>query len=512
MLTFVDEPKKAAVLERFLAQMSGSEQFAEIHSTLLRKDGALVDVLIHSATATFGGQQASIGVILDITEHNKALQRIREEEAKFRSLVEQDVAGIVIVRDDGTIGFCNGCFANMIGRTSAKILGLPLLNFVPETERPIIAESLRAQIFGIGAPVQIASTVIARDGSLVEVLVNASKSTFEGSAASIAVVVDVTSRNKAQRELASTAAILAAEHESSPDGILVVDPVGRVISVNRRFREMFGIPDELLACAREAALLALALHQVSDADALPSPRAISSRSSRESGHDELVLKDGRVIDRLTSPFKTADGENLGRIWFFRDITERRNAEASLRASEERFRTLVEEAPDAIMLYDLDQDRLVSANKAAERLFGVSRNEILEHGLRRFYAPEQPDGRPAAQSFEHNERALAGEEVTFERWIRRPSGEERICRATLVRLPSNVRLLRASLVDITEQRAAEAQLSEVLRSTVAVQEAERQRIARELHDFTQPVSGGDEHEAGDVRSERAEFVAAGPWGR
>ncbi len=91
------------------------------------------------------------------------------------------------------------------------------------------------------------------------------------------------------------------------------------------------------------------------------------------------------------------------------------------------------------------------------------------------------GRSAESYSEHNGRALAGEEVTFERRIRRLSGEERMCRATLVRLPSNVHLLRASLVDITEQRAAEAQLSEVLRDTVIRQEAERQRIARELHD-------------------------------
>ena len=83
--------------------------------------------------------------------------------------------------------------------------------------------------------------------------------------------------------------------------------------------------------------------------------------------------------------------------------------------------------------------------------------------------------------EHNGRALAGEEVTFERRIRRLFGEERMCRANLVRLPSNVHLLRVSLVDVTEQRAAEAYLAEVLSYTVIRQEAERRRIARELHD-------------------------------
>ena len=80
--------------------------------------------------------------------------------------------------------------------------------------------------------------------------------------------------------------------------------------------------------------------------------------------------------------------------------------------------LVEEAPDAILLFDYDQDRFIATNKAAERLFGVPRDEILEHGPQHFYTPQQPDARPVAQSYsEHNERALAGEQITYERRIR-----------------------------------------------------------------------------------------------
>ena len=175
----------------------------------------------------------------------------------------------------------------------------------------------------------------------------------------------------------------------------------------------------------------------------------------ESSHDELVLKDGSILDRFSAPFKAPGGEHLGRIWFFRDITERRRAEEGLRASEERFRMLVDEAPDAILLHDMDQNRLIAANKAAERLFGLPRDEILEHFPFDYYASQQPDARPVVRSFsEFYERALAGEEHSYERLIRRASGEERLCRVTLVRLPSNVRLLRASFVDITDQKAAE----------------------------------------------------------
>ena len=86
MLDFVAQSEKAAVSERFVAQMTGRERTSDFNSTLLRKDGAPVDVLIHSNVATFGGQQASIGVILDIDDRRRAEERIREDEAKFRSL------------------------------------------------------------------------------------------------------------------------------------------------------------------------------------------------------------------------------------------------------------------------------------------------------------------------------------------------------------------------------------------------------------------------------------------
>jgi hypothetical protein len=70
----------------------------------------------------------------------------------------------------------------------------------------------------------------------------------------------------------------------------------------------------------------------------------------------------------------------------------------------------------------------------------------------------------AQSYsEHNDRALAGEEITYERRIRHASGEERLCEVTLVRLSSSIRLLRASFVDIAESRGAETALRRLNRT-------------------------------------------------
>ena len=71
--------------------------------------------------------------------------------------------------------------------------------------------------------------------------------------------------------------------------------------------------------------------------------------------------------------------------------------AALQASERRFRMLIEQAPEGIVVFDAATSQVVDANAALERLFGCDRNELLQGGLERFYTMEQPDGRPAQDS-------------------------------------------------------------------------------------------------------------------
>lgn len=170
-------------------------------------------------------------------------------------------------------------------------------------------------------------------------------------------------------------------------------------------------------------------------------------------------RDGRdiAVEVSGNPVFDEGGRLTGFRGMTRDVTRRQRAEENLRASEQRFRLLVEAAPDAILLYDFDADRFISANQAAERLFACGRDEILKSGLPHFYTPAQPDGRPVPESFADNaRRALGGEQVVYERRIRTAAGDERLCEVTLVRLPSapQQRRLRASFIDVTERRRAD----------------------------------------------------------
>ena len=168
---------------------------------------------------------------------------------------------------------------------------------------------------------------------------------------------------------------------------------------------------------------------------------------------------------------------------FANALARKSTEQVLRESEERFRLMIEQAPEAILVQDFEQGRFVLTNAQAERLFGCSREELLASGLHRFDASKQPDGQPIEESMRtHSERALRGEMVLFERTICNALGQRIDCEVRLARLPAgNRKLVRASFVDITPRKQAEAALHEFSGLLIRAHEQERALLARELHD-------------------------------
>jgi diguanylate cyclase (GGDEF)-like protein/PAS domain S-box-containing protein len=145
----------------------------------------------------------------------------------------------------------------------------------------------------------------------------------------------------------------------------------------------------------------------------------------------------------------------------RDIGERKRLDTALRESEARFRTLAADAPEAILIHDLDSDLFIDATSSAERLFACSREELLRWGPKHFAAPNQPEGSPSFETYlERGQRVLAGEQVKFERLLRDAQGRNVLCEVRLVRLPSESRrLVRASYIDITERKQIENALRE-----------------------------------------------------
>jgi diguanylate cyclase (GGDEF)-like protein/PAS domain S-box-containing protein len=140
-------------------------------------------------------------------------------------------------------------------------------------------------------------------------------------------------------------------------------------------------------------------------------------------------------------------------------TEREDTEDALRESEARYRTLVEYAAEAIVMFDADAMRFVDANRNAEKLFGLTRQELLARDPVSLSPERQSDGEASRDAaWRVIEQALRGEAPVFEWQHQDVTGGLISCEVRLVRLPSaDRRLVRASITDISERKTAERQL-------------------------------------------------------
>lgn len=173
--------------------------------------------------------------------------------------------------------------------------------------------------------------------------------------------------------------------------------------------------------------------------------------------DDALLPWKREVLQLLVILILVSGVAL--FFSFRSVRTTREAQQKLASSERRFRTLIEHAPDAILVLDTDAKRIIDANPMAEKLFERTRGELLSGGVERFYAPVQPDGRLAADSIrDAQERCFRGESVLIERRILLSSGKEITVEARIDDISEGGRhLARGSFVDITERKEAEAAL-------------------------------------------------------
>jgi PAS domain S-box-containing protein len=395
-----DEPRHAIDAEN-LRNLG----FAITPVLLRRKDGSTFPAEVSSKLVHLDRDYV-VCAIRDISERKKAEESLR----LFRLLVDQSNDVILVVDLDTTeLLDVNATACSCLGYTREELLSMRISDIDPTYDQSanakvvenlrnsesMIIQGLHRRKDGSTFPVEASLKLVHLDRDYV-----------------VSTVRDTSERKKAEEALLFKTALLEAQSETTIDGILAVDESEHIVLANKQFGIQFGVPAEMLDSKDDRIVFEHVVGQVESPEVFTEDVAYlySHRDARS--RDEFKLKGGKTFERYSAPLIDSNGRYWGRIWYFRDITERKQAEAELQESEARYRTLFETANDAILI--ADGERYSDCNLQAETLLGCGKDKIVGRTPLDFAPQRQHDGRLSAEVIvETLQAAMSGLSQTFE---------------------------------------------------------------------------------------------------
>jgi PAS domain S-box-containing protein len=323
----------------FRSTVESRKPISGLENTNRHKDGRRV-VLETSAVPIFDAEGNLLGyrgIDRDITERRRAEESRRESEERLKTIFHSVRAGILIIdAESHVITDANPVAAEMIGVSKDQIVGSLCHRYVCPAEKG------QCPVTDLGQRVNNAEKVLLRvDGEKVPIIKIVNIVRIGGRDHLVESFVDITEHKRAEEALEKSLSLLRATLECTDDGILVVDREGKVASFNHKFLSQWRIPDFLATSNDDDQLLKYVLDQLQDPEIFLSKVKILYAQPNLESNDILKFKDGRIFERYSKP-QVVGKEIIGRVWSFRDVTERKRAEEALRKSEETARRFGDE--------------------------------------------------------------------------------------------------------------------------------------------------------------------------
>ena len=445
--------------ERFLSSIRESIETSSrwnFEGRIYAKNGQIVWFQGMSIPTRLDDRMVFDGILLNVTERKTAEENLRKEQERFRIITEQSSDIIILVSPEGKIIYENLAVERILGMNFQSRKGqnafenihpddqpyfIDLFTTLMRGEIPAVekAELRIRDIHGTWRTFEAIGNVLKKDGRIEMMIAN---------------LRDISDRKDAEEKLRVQEAKFRTVAEQSSDIIVLTDQDGIILYENPVVEHLLGYnPAEQIGFSAFKNIYADDLKKsidlftilVSDINAPP------QRTEARIRHADGNLREFEIMARRIVNHNTIEAVIIN----LRDITERKNVEQSLRESEEKFRTLTESTPTAVMLYQ--NNKWVYANPAASEISGYSNRELLEMNFWDFVHPED-----TKEVMERGLRRQRGEPVPSRYGLRIIAKNGAVKWLYLSGATTNIGGSLAviiSVMDITEQKHAEEALVE-----------------------------------------------------
>jgi PAS domain S-box-containing protein len=380
-------------------------------------------------------------------------EALLKTEEKYRSLVNSAGTAIAVTDLEGRLTYVNEAFTDLLGYSAREMLGRPWIEFLHAEDR-VHVQSLFQEIIVSGKePRNFEFRGIRRDGCVLHLKTKPTRFGMNGKTLGFqAIIIDITLRKRAEQELQRFSSAV----KMSPDGVVVTDLNGRIIEANDAATEFYRVYQKGDLVGKNVSELVIAEERETVLERMQ--EAIEKGSAKTHEYNTETQSGTKLsVEVTTTALKDREGKPYGFVSIVRNVTERRKKDEALKESDGKYRALIEQSLQGIVIAQGVPPRLIFANPAmvaisgytSEELASISMECLIHRDDRTVFfnrLKERMEGKPTCSPNEYRAIRKDGKVV----WIAVSSN----------RIEHNGQpAVQATFVDITRRRKAELEVSE-----------------------------------------------------